>query len=241
MEVLLLWLASADGQIDVVEAMAIDSGLDRPRTQSSVLELVERSPRPSLHDLLDAVQWLRPRMTTASKVQFLRLAVAIALSDGRLSTGESEILRFFTDALDISISRLQLAFKEYTGTSMPNRSDLSDPRWWEERERIAGERARARTGEGRRREQQHQHASDDSADGGEDQSSGSSSFRSQYEADLFVLGLHPGATRDEIRAAHRRLAKKHHPDVYVSLGPDAVAAATVVFERVQAAYERLTL
>lgn len=27
-----------------------------------------------------------------------------------------------------------------------------------------------------------------------------------------VLGLEPGATHDEIKAAHRRLAKKHHPD-----------------------------
>lgn len=240
MELLLLWLASADGQIDVIEAMSIDSGLDQPKSRSSLLAILDRCDRPSYQDLLDAVQWLRPRLTMTTKVQFLRLAVAIALSDGRLSTGESEILRFFTDALDIPLRTLNLAFKEYTGSMMPSRSDLSDPRWWEERERIARERARKRAADNRRREEQRQ-ANESASRGGTHTSSSTSSFRSQYEADLFVLGLRPGADREAIRAAHRRLAKKHHPDVYVSLGPEAVAAATVTFERIQAAYERLSL
>jgi curved DNA-binding protein CbpA len=45
-----------------------------------------------------------------------------------------------------------------------------------------------------------------------------------------VLGLRWGASRDAIKAAHRRLVKQHHPD----LGGSAEA-----FRRVNEAYQQL--
>jgi curved DNA-binding protein CbpA len=45
-----------------------------------------------------------------------------------------------------------------------------------------------------------------------------------------VLGLHRGATRQEIKRAHRRLVKAHHPD----RGGDGDD-----FRRIQAAYQLL--
>jgi hypothetical protein len=51
----------------------------------------------------------------------------------------------------------------------------------------------------------------------------------QAEA-LRTLGLAWGASRDAVKQAHRRLAKRHHPD----LGGDAST-----FLRIQAAYRRL--
>jgi curved DNA-binding protein CbpA len=47
-----------------------------------------------------------------------------------------------------------------------------------------------------------------------------------------VLGVPPGAPMEEVKAAYRRLAKRHHPD---AAGPDQVAR----FLRVQAAYETI--
>lgn len=55
-------------------------------------------------------------------------------------------------------------------------------------------------------------------------------MRQQAEA-LQTLGLDWGATSDAVKAAHRRLVKRHHPD----MGGDAEA-----FRRVNAAYQWLT-
>jgi curved DNA-binding protein CbpA len=50
-----------------------------------------------------------------------------------------------------------------------------------------------------------------------------------------VLGVAPGATDDEIKKAHRALAKKYHPD----LNPGNSAAAEKMNE-INAAYDILT-
>jgi DnaJ like chaperone protein len=54
-----------------------------------------------------------------------------------------------------------------------------------------------------------------------------------------VLGLEERATRGEIKSAYRRLARVHHPDRFVQIGPEAVATATHTFQRIQNAYEHL--
>lgn len=50
-----------------------------------------------------------------------------------------------------------------------------------------------------------------------------------------VLGISPGASEDEIKRAHRRLAKKYHPDT----NPGNAAAAEKMNE-INAAYDILT-
>lgn len=54
-----------------------------------------------------------------------------------------------------------------------------------------------------------------------------------------VLEVSPSATDDEIRAAYRRLALKHHPDKVASLGPDILKAANEKFQQINAAKERV--
>lgn len=50
------------------------------------------------------------------------------------------------------------------------------------------------------------------------------------EADFGLLGLKPGAPRDEVKRAFNTLAKKHHPD----LGGDAE-----IFQAMRAAHDRI--
>ncbi len=54
-----------------------------------------------------------------------------------------------------------------------------------------------------------------------------------------VLGVDPAASWDEIVAAHRAMARRHHPDRVASEGPAAVAAAEERIVRVNAAYAEL--
>lgn len=54
-----------------------------------------------------------------------------------------------------------------------------------------------------------------------------------------VLEIEPTATNDEVRAAYRRLALKHHPDKVATLGEDIRKAAEEKFQRINSAKERI--
>lgn len=54
-----------------------------------------------------------------------------------------------------------------------------------------------------------------------------------------VLEIEPTATNDEVRAAYRRLALKHHPDRVATLGEDIRKAAEEKFQLINNAKERI--
>ena len=54
-----------------------------------------------------------------------------------------------------------------------------------------------------------------------------------------VLEVEPTATDDEVRAAYRRLALKHHPDRVATLGEDIRKAAEEKFQSINNAKERI--
>lgn len=54
-----------------------------------------------------------------------------------------------------------------------------------------------------------------------------------------VLEIEPSATDDEVRAAYRRLALKHHPDRVATLGDDVKKAAEEKFQQINNAKERI--
>ncbi len=64
--------------------------------------------------------------------------------------------------------------------------------------------------------------------------------RSRESRAFEILGLSEGASKDEVRARHRELVKKYHPDAHSHLGPIAAQEATERFQEVQEAYEILT-
>ena len=54
-----------------------------------------------------------------------------------------------------------------------------------------------------------------------------------------VLEISPNATDDEVKAAYRKMAMKHHPDKVSTLGPDVQKAAQEKFRKIQEAYETI--
>ena len=56
-----------------------------------------------------------------------------------------------------------------------------------------------------------------------------------------ILGVAPGVSTVELRAAHHRLVRESHPDLAIAQGlpPECVALATARVARINAAYDRL--
>lgn len=54
-----------------------------------------------------------------------------------------------------------------------------------------------------------------------------------------VLEITSSATDEEVRAAYRRLALKHHPDRVATLGEDIRKAAEEKFQQINSAKERI--
>ena len=54
-----------------------------------------------------------------------------------------------------------------------------------------------------------------------------------------VLEISPDATDQEVRAAYRRLALKHHPDRVATLGEEVKKAAEEKFQEINNAKERI--
>jgi len=54
-----------------------------------------------------------------------------------------------------------------------------------------------------------------------------------------VLGIKKGASMDEIKSAHRRLANQYHPDKVLHLGEEFRLLAEKRFKEIQVAYQEL--
>ena len=59
------------------------------------------------------------------------------------------------------------------------------------------------------------------------------------EAAYKVLGIPSTATDDEVKAAYRKMALKHHPDRVSTLGDDVKKAAEKKFKEINDAKEKI--
>ncbi len=64
-------------------------------------------------------------------------------------------------------------------------------------------------------------------------------FYKDKESAYAVLEISSSATDEEVKAAYRRMAMKHHPDKVATLGQDVQKAAAEKFRKIQEAYETI--
>ena len=65
------------------------------------------------------------------------------------------------------------------------------------------------------------------------------SGKDDLEAAYKVLGISPSATDDEVKAAYRQMALKHHPDRVAKLGDDVRKAAEKKFQEINDAKDKI--
>lgn len=66
-----------------------------------------------------------------------------------------------------------------------------------------------------------------------------SSQQSSLDEAYRVLGVDPSATNEEVKAAYRKMALKHHPDKVAALGEDVRKAAEKKFQEINDAKDRI--
>ncbi len=224
MLLMMAWIAASDGHIAPQELAALQSIASGGKHESELTAVIDIARRAHVADLQAASEVLA-ELAGENRRLMMQMALSMAIEDGRLTTAEIHIIRFIADLLYQSPSDLDSLFKELTGDPFPSPGDQSQIDWWQVRE----DRARARR-----------------ANVSEETNRTSSSSAPQYAApnmeqlrDLAILGLDETATTEDIKIAYRRMAMVHHPDKFSSLGPEAVRAAELTFQRIRAAYERL--
>lgn len=94
---------------------------------------------------------------------------------------------------------------------------------------------------GRRQAPSDGRRADEESFRGNRRSSASDAAEPYRPADPYtVLEIEPGASREEIKKAYRRLASQYHPDKVQHLGEDIQALAEKRFKEIQEAYQELS-
>lgn len=224
MLLMLAWIASSDGEIADEEMDGLRTIAASGKGGADLRAVIDLAQAGRVEDLQLSCEVLRELELTHRRLM-LQMGIGMALEDGFLTTAEGHIVRFIADVLGHSPRDLDALFREMTGEPFPPPADPSSVEWWGARESRSRARAQSETR--------------DNGTGSVPPRSASSTPDMQRLRDLAVLGLDEQATLGHVKEAYRRMAQVHHPDKFVTLGPEAVKAAEVTFLRIRAAYERL--
>lgn len=213
-KLLLLWVASVDGQVDESERAILAQEFPDTRADITTADMLAALEAGDLdcteHALRQAM-----KLTAEHRLLLLDLAIGMAAADGEVAIAELHLLYLLADALRLSGKVLEQRFKEATGRRLPEMGDPGSDDWW-------GAMTQAReTGtrvEGRRRPRR--------------------SHMTRNEA-CAILGVHPDSTMVEVSSAYDRLRRRIDPSIAEELGDGALAEANRQRQAIELAYQTL--
>ena len=235
---LLTWVAASKGCLSETDRQRIAAMSVSMRHGHDCQAVLDIGARQDLDAVQLAAEVLQKDRWGTQASPFLRQAIEIAVTEGKLAAATNHILRFLADLLGTPPPQFAQLYHDVVGKPFDSPDDPSREAYWQAREH-ARQQQRSQS-EQHQREQQSHHRQRHSQEGtgGSRQGSGRPHGDKTLRA-LDILGLEAGATRSEIKKAYRRLAQTHHPDRFFALGERDVASASMRFQKIQKAYEYL--
>ncbi|QJQ96221.1 MULTISPECIES: DnaJ domain-containing protein [Halomonadaceae] len=249
---LLAWVLASHGRLGEAERAKLGELAAHYRHGHDLQPLIEIASQQNLDAIQLAAEVMQKHCLGEQAHAFLRQAIGLAVSGGKLAQANHHVLRFLADLLGVSPAEFSLLFEAAAGKAFGNPDDPSRSAYWQAKEHRrqqeqAHDQQRHEEEQRKREQQRHQQY----GSGRQERAGESHQRRRQREAHqtpppndhtrraLAVLGLPPGSTRSEIRTAYRRLAQLHHPDRFFAQGEARVASASLRFQKIRNAYDYL--
>ncbi|WP_043530007.1 DnaJ domain-containing protein [Litchfieldella xinjiangensis] len=257
---LLAWVLASNGQFTEADRLRLDEVAATFSHGHALEPIFEIASGQALEAVQLAAEIMQKDCCGEQAYPFLRLAIQMAIADGKPTTANHHILRFLADLLGVSPPEFARLFNDVAGKTFENPDDPSRTGYWQAKEHHRHQQEQARQEQQRqqerhsrerhsrqeqsRQEQSRREQAHSGGSGGHRQEQRHHSSHQSPPGDrarraLIVLGLEPGASRSDIRKAYRRLAQTHHPDRFFAQGEAMTASASARFQRIKNAYEYL--
>lgn len=247
---LLAWVAVSKGALSDADKHRLGEISNAMRHGHDYRPILDIAGEPGLDAVQLAAEVMQKDRWGTQASPFLRQAIEMAMTEGKLAAATNHILRFLADLLGTSPQQFSQLFVEVTGKHFESPEDPSREAYWHARERARQQQSQSEQHQqSHHREKQYSHQQHGAYQGGQNDTYGRSRS-SQYSSNrpppsdralraLDILGLDANATRSDIKKAYRRLAQTHHPDRFFSRGESDVASASLRFQKIKKAYEYL--
>lgn len=209
---LLTWIAYSDEHLDPNELNNLFSVAKESNHRNDIDSIISLAKSSDFNAIQLASEILKIHLDKKKGILFLQMAIGMAFSDNKINITENYIIRFIADLFGFTRNEINAIYKNICGNALLEPEDFSSSKYWS--------------------------GSDKNYDK-ESQKQKIGTAHLSKEKSLAILGLDEGATIEEIKKTYWRLSQVHHPDKYVSLGEEAVKAATLTFQRITAAYNYL--